>query len=277
MAEKNDDIKQLFSHLGLNPNDYQEIRSAPTASATVTEAPRRWSLLQAAAPARHAQAPVAAGLPVAAPPVTQPLPAAAPQPDAMTASNLFSAALRATAEDILRAETSGSIAPRAAPSTAAVALPSALSAALAEPSADQGLQSLFQSVKEPQTVSIIPPAPEVLVTQRRTELIFDRPPVPTSLTERAGAMAPEPTKAVLDMSPISMQYSPEEPETRYSPPPSRLGPVPVTAPSMPEPAAPAAAGSGRLRFAASAAAAPAASHGESLQDVFARLSRDNRR
>lgn len=48
MAEhKADDIKQLFSHLGLNPNDYQEIRTAPRVSSTVTESSRRWSLLQA--------------------------------------------------------------------------------------------------------------------------------------------------------------------------------------------------------------------------------------
>ena len=47
MSEKSDDIKQLFSHLGLNPSDYQEIRSAPSSGATMTEAPRRWSLLQA--------------------------------------------------------------------------------------------------------------------------------------------------------------------------------------------------------------------------------------
>lgn len=56
MAEKSDDIKQLFSHLGLNPSDYREIRSAPTANATVSEAPRRWSLLQSAP--RAANAPI---------------------------------------------------------------------------------------------------------------------------------------------------------------------------------------------------------------------------
>ena len=46
MAQKNDDIKNLFMNLGLNPSDYHEIRSAPMANVTMTDAPRRWSLLQ---------------------------------------------------------------------------------------------------------------------------------------------------------------------------------------------------------------------------------------
>ena len=41
MADKNDDIKHLFEHLGLDPTDYQEIKG-PT---KVVESARRWSLL----------------------------------------------------------------------------------------------------------------------------------------------------------------------------------------------------------------------------------------
>lgn len=39
MSAQSNDIKQLFSHLGLNPGDYLEIRPKPVSNATVARAP----------------------------------------------------------------------------------------------------------------------------------------------------------------------------------------------------------------------------------------------
>jgi hypothetical protein len=50
MADRSDDIKQLFSHLGLNPGDYQEMREKTRALSRGTEDAR----VQAAANTRHA-------------------------------------------------------------------------------------------------------------------------------------------------------------------------------------------------------------------------------
>jgi hypothetical protein len=285
MAEKSDDIKNLFMNLGLNPSDYHEIRSAPTANATVSEAPRRWSLLQAAQPLRNLNipaapaAPVAAPAPVAmpafaepatlAPPTVVPVAAAAAMPPLMASA--LPSALLAAAEDIARAEVSRGAppsrarAPEQPPTVEPVqsALPSSLSAAFAEPLPADGLQSLFQSVKEPQTASINPlDAPRY--TERRTDQLHHTPPT-SSPAARAAAMS-----ALADA----------EPETRYAAPPaSRLGPLPTAVASAPPRAetAPAAAPAApvKLRFGA-APAEPAAANGESLQDVFRRLSRENR-
>jgi len=48
MAERNDDIKQLFSHLGLNPSDYQELRVPPRKIVPGAETSRRAGGAQAA-------------------------------------------------------------------------------------------------------------------------------------------------------------------------------------------------------------------------------------
>ncbi|MES2884727.1 MAG: BcsR/BcsP family cellulose biosynthesis protein [Pseudomonadota bacterium] len=294
MAEKSDDIKQLFSHLGLNPNDYHEIRSAPTANATVSEAPRRWSLLQAAAPQRHVQPLIPQTLLTAVAPVPVPVlaPAAAPRPSVFMGQSLLPAALLAAAEDILRAEAGGGASLRQPTATEQAPTREPV---MAEPVSDLGLESLFQSVKEPQTAAYMPPLHQgpVRAAEPRTEMILDTPPPVhaepavrgLSFAERA---APSPKLAAAALPAMA-----EEPETRYSAPPqvpSRLGPVPmppirpaaviVAAPApapVPVPIAPAAPGSGRLRF-ATGAKEPAGGHGngESLQDVFRRLSRDNR-
>jgi len=293
MAEKSDDIKNLFMNLGLNPNDYHEIRTAPTANATVAEAPRRWSLLQAAPAPKSLNSVVPGALPAGTPPPASasvaslmaavappaPAPVAAPVEDA----SALPAALFAAARDILRAEEdavsrggmpSRSKLPDAAPRTVEPApAPAPAPAALtipprAEPRGD-GLESLFQSVKEPvtQMPTAAPPAPE-----RRTDQL--RPgPVATTPTQRVAA--------------FDAAARGDDVETRYLPPPaaSRLGPVPAPAPApLPTlpPAAPLVAGGvppplAAPRIRVPQVAAPAAPvHGESLQDVFARLSRQNR-
>ena len=288
MAEKSDDIKQLFSHLGLNPNDYHEIRSAPTANATVSEAPRRWSLLQAAAPQRHVQPAMPQALLTAAAPMPVPAPVPVSVPPQAMAQSLLPAALLAAAEDILRAEATGGSPLRRQPLSEQLPTREPV---MAEPVTDLGLQSLFQSVKEPQTAAHMPPLHQELgrPTERRTEMILDTPPPVLaepvarglSFAERAAPL-PKPAAA----APSVMD---DEPETRYAAPPpapSRLGPVPIptiapaiaiVAPPVPAPIAPAAPGSGRLRF-SSAVREPSAGSGndESLQDVFRRLARDNR-
>jgi hypothetical protein len=87
MADRNDDIKQLFSHLGLNPGDYQEIREKSRA------APRGESLM----PAPPAVAPV----------VTAPAPTVQVAPPA--------AAMPAPAEAVTIAKPSIRVAPTVAP------------------------------------------------------------------------------------------------------------------------------------------------------------------
>lgn len=270
MAEKSDDIRQLFSHLGLNPGDYHEIRSAPLANATVGEAPRRWPLLQSppAQPASIAPAVAPVAVPQAV--LASLLPDPAPAPYV--------------------APPVESPAPAAEPPAQSV-LPSVLSAVLATPAPQTDLQSLFLSVKEPQTAAalpIFPPDDPTPVTpERRTAQISPVTPEALSVSRRAAAMSPEPAPM-----PVT-----QDPETRYSPP-SRLGPVP--APPRPVPVAapapapvapprapvaavaPAAAGA-KLRFHASpvavSGAAPVApvAGGESLSDVFRRLSGDAQR
>lgn len=296
MAEKNDDIKNLFMNLGLNPSDYHEIRTAPSANATVSEAPRRWSLLQAAAskpaaaPTPLAQGPSAFSAPVAAgafgaasaPAVAPSLP---PLGD-LGGANSLSAALLAAAQDIARAETRSDlrvdsrsevtaptvVTPAAKIIPAASALPAALADAFVQATPVDGLQSLFQSVKEPQTVSVPPlQGEDARPTERRTDQIFSSTPAALSPTQRAASLppAPAPTPALAPMK--AFMASDDEPVTRHAPPSaSRLGPIPAPAPMASTPAA-----AGRLRFANTAVEPPLA-HGDSLRDVFRRLSRDNR-
>lgn len=275
MAEKNDDIKNLFMNLGLNPSDYHEIRTAPSANATVSEAPRRWSLLQAAAAKPVASpAPLAKLVPapgVAAAPAQ--MPASAPAGELGGVGSL-SAALLAAAQDIARAETRAETRPAAAATptpaasivpAAASALPSALADAFVQAAPVDGLQSLFQSVKEPQTVAQ-PRDEPARPTERRTDQLLASAPVMTP-TQRAATLPAPPAIATLQ----ALTPSDEEPVTRHAPPtPSRLGPVPTPVAAAPVPAA-----SGRLRF-GSSMAETAPVHGESLRDVFRRLSRDNR-
>jgi hypothetical protein len=86
MAEKNDDIKQLFTHLGLNPSDYQELRNAdrvPERKPDTVDSPRRWSLLDSMAAQPAAEPAVTKGpssveVRVATPPLVEPAPAPAP-------------------------------------------------------------------------------------------------------------------------------------------------------------------------------------------------------
>lgn len=265
MAEKSDDIKQLFSHLGLNPNDYHEIRSAPTANATVSEAPRRWSLLQAApAPVSIAQQ-MARPSALAAAPVAVASVAAAP-----AVTSLLAAAAVSEAP------------PTFEPQPVPQALPADLSAALlAQPvaaSALDDLQSLFQSVKEPQTVSSFDSdkgGEESRLTGRRTDQLFQKSPVAPSLAARAASFdqlhapvaAPTPQSLLPEVA--------DEPETRYAVPSSRLGPIPVAAPlAAPAPVPVAAIGNGRLNLRLDApGSAPASKKtNETMQDVFRRLS-----
>lgn len=295
MAEKNDDIKNLFMNLGLNPSDYHEIRTAPSSNATVSEAPRRWSLLQAAA-GKAAAAPATLGLGSSALPAAVPAPSSAPPADTGSVGSL-SAALLAAAQDIARAETQPrpAVATPAAlivPAASAGVLPAALADAFVQSTPVDGLQSLFQSVKEPQTLAVMPlQGQEAMPTERRTDQLMGSAPVATpSLMSPAQRAAGMPSAAVASpvMAPMKVfMANDDEPVTRHAPPPaSRLGPAPSPAAAAsppavspaPAPAAvqtPVATGAGRLRF-ASAAVEAAPVHGESLRDVFRRLSRDNR-
>lgn len=220
MSEKSDDIKQLFSHLGLNPSDYQEIRSAPSSGATMTEAPRRWSLLQAI----NTQAPAARVAPTLAPatPAVAPAPAAVPPPP--TPSQWA---------EILP----GLSVPRGEPATTAVPVPpSPPPAAAVEPPpaptvAVDGLSSLFQSVREspvPPPVPAAAPEPALTGEQAADRLYRE---LRSSAQTLAGRPPPTP------VTPPWAGYDPEQ-ETRHAPipaPPVRVAPPPppVQAPVQP--------------------------------------------
>jgi len=367
MAQNSDDIKNLFMNLGLNPGDYHEIRSAPTASSTVSEAPRRWSLLQSAPPLKNLTLPPVQKAPAATPPAVMtaspapaPVLAVAPPAVAPPMASALPSALLAAAQDIARAELEAASRPMspapvtiapplpipklsplpepvitAAPAPAPSVLPSSLSAAFEQAAPVDGLQSLFQSVKEPQTAAL-KPAEFSRGGERRTDQLYQTP----------ATSSPAQRLAALDAA-ASAAYV--EPETRYAAPPpapaplpppaaSRLGPAPVPPPLLPPmqrpepvpmpapavyqapplpvappvvhapgpvappvvyapapvappvvyappsapiaaPPAPAAPAGplGRLKINVPKAEPRASEHGESLQDVFRRLSRDNLR
>lgn len=166
MPDKSDDIKSLFAHLGLNPNDYQELRrpAAPPPAAPTSPVPpppaaappipppagedaptravappdprsRSWNLIQSAtrAPSRVAQLPVgrtrAAPAPPSEPRLTRVAPAVQRPPD----------------------EAPPLIQTRIAPPTAAPAAPPV---APREPAPAAGLARAFQRLATPE-----PPPP----------------------------------------------------------------------------------------------------------------------
>lgn len=210
MSEKSDDIKQLFSHLGLNPSDYQEIRSAPSANATVTEAPRRWSLLQATT--QHP-------LPTKIPPiVSSPAPASAVPPPSLIAPAAVPRALPP------RTNPAGWVEPHATvsvPAPTPVTPPPAGDQPLAE-----GLRALFQSVREPAPVAPLPGAPTVAAPP---------PAEPSAEQVYRELRGSAPTPAAVPPPPAWAGYDSEQ-ETRYAVPPTPARsavPPPVRAPAPP--------------------------------------------
>lgn len=220
MSEKSDDIKQLFSHLGLNPSDYQEIRNAPSAGATMTDAPRRWSLLQAiSAPSSVASvAPAARVMPSLAPAVTPAVVPSAPTPP--TPSQW--------------AEILPGLAPAPSTSTSAPA-----PAPEAPVSAADGLKSLFQSVREPVPTAPLPSAPSSqpslspMTGEQAADLLY------RELRGGAQTLAARPPPP--PVTPPWAGYDPEQ-ETRHAPTPATPGRVaaPQNPPPPPAPAAVAA-------------------------------------
>lgn len=241
MADQSDDIKNLFTKLGLDPSHYQQIRATST-TAAASEPPPRWPLLQPAASAikpvviapTPAPAAVLAAVVAPAPPPPrkpEPLP-----PDAMSLSSL-SAALLGAAQDIVRAEIAAQ--PELEEESTA---PSALASAQSQVSPAEGLQSLFQSVKESQAAVYPPNDTENAPTERPTVRLPSETLKPT--TQSHTPLGPKPAVTI------------------------RSAPMadPVTTPVVPIMV------EGRLRFSAPQST-PEGASGESLQDVFRRLSR----
>lgn len=259
MADQSDDIKNLFTRLGLDPSHYQQIR-ATTAVDAAAELLPCWALLQ---PATLAVQPVAIVPPAtvmsaapAMPPPRKPEPL---PPDAMTLSSL-SAALLGAAQDIVRAETAAQ--PELEEDESAA--PSALASALSQVSPAEGLQSLFQSVKESQAAVYQPSGIEDAPTERPTVRLPGRAP---KVASRSMAGADLPARQSRETTQAVHQAQLREmPQARSA---SRLGPRPgVTLKLDPIPAVPPVA-EGRLRF----TAPPERGDGESLPDVFRRLAR----
>lgn len=222
MAEKSDDIKQLFSHLGLNPSDYQEIRSAPSSGATMTEAPRRWSLLQAI----NSPSPV----PSRVAPSLVPAPAVPPPAPAQWAEILPS--VNAT---VPRVEAAPGV-PLPAPSL---------------PPVSEGLSSLFQSVREGQ-VAAEPSEPAPMTGEQAADRLYRelrssaqtlaaRNPPPPPVTPPWAGYDPDLETRHVPLPPMPVRVSEPPPP----PPPPPVVPVAVTpapapvrmvvAPSAPDP------------------------------------------
>jgi hypothetical protein len=143
MAEKNEDIKQLFTHLGLNPNDYQELRSAPRTPNTHAEAPRRWSLLDSVTTNKVRATPNIA-------PTLEQFDAPVPPPPGPTIDPPQTAVAAAPALDE----------PETAPTTRSPEVASTRTSipAIAPPAPEKSsLQSFFESVKEPVSQPRYPP------------------------------------------------------------------------------------------------------------------------
>jgi len=236
MAEKSDDIKQLFSHLGLNPSDYREIRSAPTANATVSEAPRRWSLLQSVPRAANVSISQAATRVVQAVPKPSALPpevlAALPQNMPM-----LSAAQRNSPQP-------GAMTP---PVVASLNMPPLLRG---NPRDD--LVSIFQAVGVPKVASqAADELPSIRISSHMASISrsMDSSNHATALPPRLPPVAPERTAP--DVSVV-------------------VTPMSAKASSLQ------GAASGRLKLNLGAGSAGHSSESaESLQDVFRRLAGDN--
>lgn len=274
MAEKSDDIKQLFSHLGLNPSDYQEIRSAPSANATVTETPRRWSLLQATS--KHP-------LPTKVAPIV-PTTSAPSAPPAAVPRAVAAATPAQWAELSPRATVSVPMAPVVVPPPA-VPAPVADDQPLAE-----GLRSLFQSVREPPPVAPLPSAPTLLVpppAEPSADEVYrelrgnapgraapppENPPPPAwagydSEQETRYALPPAPAQHAVP--PPAPKAAPASPPRALSTPPTPVpAPPPVAAAARAKPARPAPA---PMPAAAPSVRAPAAEVASDLQAAFRRL------
>lgn len=218
MSEKSDDIKQLFSHLGLNPSDYQEIRSAPSAGATMTEAPRRWSLLQAI----NTQTPAARVPPTLTAAV--PLPAAVPTPPT---PSQWAEILPARSVPGSEAVTIAAPSPSALLAPVSVSAPAAASAPPTRTStaAIDGLSSLFQSVRAtpmPAAASTASTTEPALTGEQAADRLY------RELRGSAQTLASRPPPP--PVTPPWAGYDPEQ-ETRHAPMPA--APVRVLAPPAP--------------------------------------------
>lgn len=267
MSEKSDDIKQLFSHLGLNPSDYQEIRSAPSAGATMTEAPRRWSLLQAIntqTPATRVPPTLTAAVPVPAAVPTPPTPSqwAEILPGRSVASS--------EAVTIAAPAPSALLAPVAASPPVVASAPVAASAPPTRTStvAIDGLSSLFQSVRATPMPAAAPAAPQAepaLTGEQAADRLYrelrgsaqtlaSRPPPPPVTPPWAGydpeqetRHAPMPAVPVRVLAPPASPAPsaipaliPPPPRTLLTPAPADTAPAAVARPLTPPPAASAA-------------------------------------
>lgn len=252
MAEKSDDIKQLFSHLGLNPSDYREIRSAPSANATVSEAPRRWSLLQSV--------PRVANPSIVPVRVNATVMQAVPKPSALP-SALLAALPQAPIRSVLP------VAAMTRPVSVAAAFVSPVMPAAVplrvSPNARDELVSIFQSVGAVR----VPTAPvDELPSIRLTE--WQRQP------EKVPARTMEPS---MDSGSHLQAVAARASETASARAAASAVDALVTKAASaraPQPQAPAVA-SGRLKLKLSGRSGSPQGEGELLQDVFRRLSGDN--
>ena len=253
MAEKSDDIKQLFSHLGLNPSDYREIRSAPTANATVSEAPRRWSLLQSVP--RAANAPIAT------------MRASAPAMQASTRPSVLPSALLAAL-------------PQPVPAPVAT-MPRSI------PAAAMPFSAPIPQAPLPPVVSPMPPPParaiqrddlasifQTVGATRVSSLPADELPS-IRLTSRMPTLT-RPVDLSGHVSAIPLRAASAAPAVERVVPAAIESPVVAPAPANPLPAQGAAVASGRLKLKLGGVPAGQPQEpAESLQDVFRRLASDN--
>jgi len=253
MSDRSDDIKQLFSHLGLNPGDYQEVRTVRRGAIDVTAA-------LGSAPVRtETFAPPVIPPPMMAQPQVSSAPAGTPAPVIAAPGPL--SALPET------------VAPAPAP-TPAPAIPRAPEATYAVP--PPAAQVPVMSQRREPMVSRVPSPPPVAATAR------PMPSVPSDETVRRWALLREVQDRPQTMARIQPELREQRRTTQYSAP----APAPASVPPPAAPAMPAArpwnfdadlAGMARAQPFQRSAASPAAPSEETAEPTMDRLVQAMRR
>lgn len=274
MVDRSDDIKQLFSHLGLNPGDYQELQV--DAWSKGPQGP-----VQPAAAAMAPIVPIVAATPAAAPPAAMerapiPVPPLARTPPSWLGDALPTVVAAPAAAPTMTPAMPTRPAVRAGSQNETRAAPTAVPAAADTASRWSLLQAINQRPPQParlnrpqiavvDKLNAVPAAPAGS-GERATRRLFSelRSSPPEQSIERLASMAvaahPPPAKPVPAPEPSAVVNSQPDLQDRFR----RL---------QPETGAAAPAGKLRFKFAAQTSPAPeqAEAPPEQLGDVFSRL------
>ena len=299
MADRSDDIKQLFSHLGLNPGDYQEMRERTRALSRGTEGEVPEPAATRRAPeAPVTKAPAAAPQATAVPPTVRlnPLITRAPATGGGEATQrwpLLKAAVETPTRVAQRSEASPAPAAEAAPTVTPTPPPAQAAAPAPQPpvaektvaaapvatpakvlGSSNEVATLLKAVEQAKAME----RAESDAIERTTRRVVDelqRSRVPTKAAEPAPVPVPTPTVAPTPaVAPqpapapavAAAAVEPQAPKTKFFQRPV-AAPAPVVPPAAPQPVQSVAA----EPKAEPVAPAPSVVPGSELQSAFQRL------